>query len=267
LTNTARQVQVYNALGWLLPIFAHIPLVHGPDGAKLSKRHGAEGVDEYRAMGYLPAALRNYLMRLGWSHGDDEIFSTEQAIEWFDIDGIGKSPARFDFAKLADLNGHYLRQMSDHELLKRIDDVLPSVEDGAELKAKLAADGSVKLVRLLPALKERAKTLRELIDSARFLADERPLVLDTKAAQLLDPAAKKNLAALLPRLEAITDWRAITLEAEARTFAATMGAKLGNIAQPLRAALTGRSVSPPVFEVMAVLGPKETLARIKDQIQ
>jgi glutamyl-tRNA synthetase len=267
LTNTARQAQVYNALSWALPVFAHIPLVHGPDGAKLSKRHGAEGVDEYRAMGYLPAALRNYLMRLGWSHGDDEIISTEQAIDWFDIDGIGKSPARFDFAKLADLNGHYLRQMSDHALLKRIDDVLPSVEDGAELKAKLAAGGSVKLARLLPALKERAKTLRELIDGARFLVEGRPLVLDSKAGQLLDAAAKKNVAALLPRLEAITDWRAIVLEAEVRAFAATIGARLGSIAQPLRAALTGRSVSPPVFEVMAVLGPKETLARIKDQIQ
>jgi glutamyl-tRNA synthetase len=267
LTNAARQVQVYNALGWTLPIFAHIPLVHGPDGAKLSKRHGAEGVDDYRAMGYLPAALRNYLMRLGWSHGDDEFFSTEQAIEWFDIDGIGKSPARFDFAKLADLNGHYLRQMDDHELLKRIDDVLPSLEDGAGLKAKLVAGGSVKLASLLPALKERAKTLRELIDAARFLVDERPLVLDTKAAQLLDAAAKMNLAALLPRLEAITDWRAVVLEAEVRAFAAAIDRKLGSIAQPLRAALTGRSVSPPVFEVMAVLGPRESLARIKDQIQ
>ena len=267
LTNAARQTQIYNAMGWDVPVFAHVPLIHGPDGAKLSKRHGALGVEAYRAMGYLPAALRNYLVRLGWSHGDDEIFSTEQMIEWFDLDAIGRSPARFDFAKLEDLNGHYIRRASDDQLMRRIKAVVPELENGRRLEAKLAKAGWDRLALALPGLKERAKTLKELIAGAGFLTAERPLALDDKAKGLLDGAARQNLAALLQRLEAVPDWQAAALEAEVRGFAEARGAKLGKIAQPLRAALTGTSVSPPVFDVMAVLGREEALARIRDQAQ
>ena len=264
LTNAARQTQIYHAMGWDVPVFAHVPLIHGPDGAKLSKRHGALGVEAYRAMGYLPAALRNYLVRLGWSHGNDEIFSTEQMIEWFDLDGIGRSPARFDFAKLEDLNGHYIRNTPDEELLARIRQALPEFENGAQLEEKFAAVGWEKLAAAIPSLKARAKTLKELVDGAGYLIAERPLSFDEKASKLLTSEAKASLGRLLPRLEA-TDWNATALEAEVRSFAEAEGLKLGGIAQPLRAALTGRTVSPPVFDVMAVLGREETLARLRDQ--
>jgi len=267
LTNAARQTQIYNAMGWDVPVFAHVPLIHGPDGAKLSKRHGALGVEVYRAMGYLPAALRNYLVRLGWSHGDDEIFSAEQMIDWFDLDGIGRSPARFDFARLEDLNGHYIRTASDDELMRQIKALVPELDNSHVLEAKLAKAGWDRLARALPGLKERAKTLKELIDGAGFLTAERPLTLDDKAKRLLDGPARQNLLALLARLEATTDWQAAKLEAEVRGFAQARSVKLGQIAQPLRAALTGKSVSPPVFDVMAVLGREETLARIRDQVQ
>ena len=265
LTNAARQVQIYQAMGWDAPIFAHVPLIHGPDGAKLSKRHGALGVEAYRAMGYLPVALRNYLVRLGWSHGDDEIMSTEQLIEWFDLDGIGKSAARFDFVKLADLNGHYIRRASDEELVRRLADILPEIEGGPELKAKLDAGGWEKFAAALPGLKDRAKTLKELADGAAYIFAARPLALDEKAEKLLDADGRKTLGSLLPRLETIADWQAPALEAEVRAVAEASGAKLGKVAQPLRAALTGKAVSPPVFDVMAVLGREETLARIRDQ--
>ena len=265
LTNTARQQQVYAALGWELPEFAHIPLVHGSDGAKLSKRHGAQGTDEYRAMGYLPAALRNYLVRLGWSHGDDEIFSTEQAIAWFDVKDVGKSPARFDFAKLADLNGHYIRKADDAELLAHIRAFLPHAQDGKALLAAVERAGWDKLAAALPGLKERAKTLPELVDGARFLLVDRPIALDDKATGLLDAAGRALLKDLHARLAGAPAWTAAALEAEVRTFAEATGAKLGKVAQPLRAALTGRAVSPPVFDVMAVLGREESLARIADQ--
>ena len=264
LTNAARQTQIYNAMSWDLPVFAHVPLIHGPDGAKLSKRHGALGVEAYRAMGYLPAALRNYLVRLGWSHGDDEIFTTEQMIDWFDLGGVGRSPARFDFAKLEDLNGHYIRNTPDDELLTRIRQALPEMEDGAELESRFAAAGWHKLAAALPGLKPRAKTLKEVVDGAGFLIATRPLALDDKAAKLLTDSARALLAKLLPRLES-AEWRADALEAEVRSFAEAEGLKLGGIAQPLRAALTGRSVSPPVFDVLAVLGREEALARIRDQ--
>jgi glutamyl-tRNA synthetase len=264
LTNAARQTQIYNAMGWDVPVFAHVPLIHGPDGAKLSKRHGALGVEAYRAMGYLPAALRNYLVRLGWSHGNDEIFSTEQMIEWFDLDGIGRSPARFDFAKLEDLNGHYIRTTPDDELLARIRQTLPEFENGVELERRFAAVGWEKFAAALPSLKARAKTLKELVDGASYLIADRPLSLDDKAAKLLTSEAKAALGRLLPRLEA-ADWNAAALESEVRAFAEAEGLKLGGIAQPLRAALTGRAVSPPIFDVMAVLGRDETLARLRDQ--
>ena len=174
LTNAARQTQIYKALGWETPIFAHVPLIHGPDGAKLSKRHGALGVDAYRAMGYLPAALRNYLVRLGWSHGDDEIMSTEDMVGWFDLDAIGRSAARFDFAKLENLNGHYLRATPDAEIMQRLKALVPELPNGGELAAKIDAEGWRKLERALPGLKERAKTLVELLDSADYLFAKRP---------------------------------------------------------------------------------------------
>jgi glutamyl-tRNA synthetase len=267
LTNAARQAQIYRAMGWALPVFAHVPLIHGPDGAKLSKRHGALGVEAYRAMGYLPAALRNYLVRLGWSHGDDEIISTEQMVAWFDLDAIGRSPARFDVAKLEDLNGHYIRHTSDDELVGRIAQLLDWIEDGPALRDELEANGGqgwARLKRAMPGLKKRAKTLRELLDNASFLLASRPLALDEKARQLLDADAIRTLGELLPRLERVADWDASAIEAEVRGFAEASGTKLGRVAQPLRAALTGRTISPPVFDVMAVLGREEALARIGD---
>jgi len=265
LTNAARQMHIYAAMAWEAPIFAHVPLIHGPDGAKLSKRHGALGVEAYKEMGYLPAALRNYLVRLGWSHGDDEIMSTSQMIDWFDLPGIGRSPARFDFAKLEDLNGHYIRAASDLELMHRLEDLLPFVADGTQILERLDADMHAKLLAAMPGLKERAKTLRELLEGARFLFAERPIALDDKAAALLDAPAREKLAALLPKLEAAEPWQALQLEGIVRTYAEAAGAKLGKVAQPLRAALTGKTVSPPVFDVMAVLGRDEALARIRDQ--
>ncbi len=265
LTNAARQVQIYKAMGWDVPGMAHIPLIHGADGAKLSKRHGALGVEAYRAMGYLPAGLRNYLARLGWSHGDDEIFSTEQIIAWFDIADINKAPARLDFAKLNDVNAHYIRQSSEADLMRRLRAFLPEAEGGPELISRFAAVGWDKLEAALPSLKARAKTLKELVDGAGWLIAERPLVLEDKAAKALDAGARALLARLLPRLEAAPDWQASTLEGLVRAFGEGEGAKLGAVAQPLRAALTGKAVSPPVFDVMAALGREEALARIREQ--
>jgi glutamyl-tRNA synthetase len=265
LTNAARQSQIYKALGWATPVFAHVPLIHGPDGAKLSKRHGALGVEAYRAMGYLPAALRNYLVRLGWSHGDDEIMSTEQMIQWFDLPAIGRSAARFDFAKLENLNGHYLRAAPDTEIVRRLQALVPELPDGAELAARIDAEGWRRLERAMPGLKERAKTLVELLDNAAFLFARRPLPLDSQAAKLLDDAGRQALAALLPRLEAAEPWKPETLEAAVRAAADEAGLKLGKLAQPLRAALTGRATSPGIFDVLDVLGRAETLARIRDQ--
>ena len=265
LTNAARQVQIYKAMGWDVPVFAHVPLIHGPDGAKLSKRHGALGIEAYRAMGYLPAGLRNYLVRLGWSHGDAEIFSTEQAIEWFDIGDINKSPGRLDFAKLADVNGHYIRQASDTDLIRQVRELLPHLDNGTEIAAKFEKVGWDRLAAALPTLKERAKTLLDLIEGAAYLTAQRPIALDDKAAKLLDTEARATLAKALPQLEATTDWKVPALEAAIRAFAEATGQKLGKVAQPLRAALTGRAVSPPVFDVMAVLGREEALARIRDQ--
>ncbi len=265
LTNAARQSQIYSAMDWAAPIFAHVPLIHGPDGAKLSKRHGALGVEAYKEMGYLPAALRNYLVRLGWSHGNDEIMSTSQMVDWFDLSGIGRSAARFDFAKLEDLNGHYIRAAPDLELMQRLEDLLPFVANGAEILSRLDADTRAKLLAAIPSLKERAKTLRELLDGAGYLFAERPIALDDKAEKLLDPEARKTLGVLLPKLEAAAHWQAPQLEEIVRAYAEASGAKLGKVAQPLRAALTGKAVSPPVFDVMAVLGRDEALARIRDQ--
>jgi glutamyl-tRNA synthetase len=265
LTNAARQKQIYDALGWETPVMAHIPLIHGPDGSKLSKRHGALGVDAYRAMGFLPAAVRNYLVRLGWSRGDQEIFSTEEMIAAFDLPQIGRSPARFDFAKLESLNGHYLRAASDRELLAAIEGLLPHIANGAELAAKLDAALKEKLIVAMPGLKERAKTLIELIDQARYLYAERPLSLDDKARSLLTPNARLMLGELGGALVDVDPWTAATTEAAIRSFAERRTLKLGAVAQPLRAALTGRTTSPGIFDVLAVLGKTECLARIADQ--
>jgi len=265
LTNAARQTQIFKALGWETPIYAHVPLIHGPDGAKLSKRHGALGVEAYREMGYLPAALRNYLVRLGWSHGDAEIISTEEMIAWFDLDAIGRSAARFDFAKLENLNGHYLRAMADAEIIDQLKALIPDLPDGGALAARIGDDGWHKLERAMPGLKERAKTLIELIDSAGYLFAERPLEVDDKAEKQLDEAGRETLAALLPELKEVEPWTPEALEACVRGFAEATDRKLGKVAQPLRAALTGRATSPGIFDVLEVLGREEALGRIADQ--
>jgi glutamyl-tRNA synthetase len=265
LTNAARQSQIYKALGWDTPVFAHVPLIHGPDGAKLSKRHGALGVDAYRAMGYLPTALRNYLVRLGWSHGDHEIMSTDEMIEWFDLDAVGRSAARFDFVKLENLNGHYLRETPDAEIVDRLKALVPELPDGAALAARIGPEGWQKLERAMPGLKERAKTLRELLDSAAYLFAKRPLALDEQAAKLLDGPGRDTIAQLVPRLEAVESWTMKAIEASVRSFADETGRKLGKVAQPLRAALTGKSTSPGIFDVLEVLGREESLARLRDQ--
>jgi glutamyl-tRNA synthetase len=257
LNNAFRQTQIYRALGWPVPEFAHVPLIHGPDGAKLSKRHGALGVDAYRDMGYLPEALRNYLLRLGWSHGDEEIISTAQAIEWFDLGAIGRAPARFDFAKLGNLNGHYLRLIDDARLATL---VAPFVERA--LERALSEPELKRLEAGMPGLKPRAKTLVELAEIAHFYVAHRPIPIDDKAKALLAPA-KQLLGELAANLRDVA-WNAPALEAAVRGFAETRGLKLGAAAQPLRAALTGSSASPPIFEVMEVLGRDETSARLAD---
>jgi glutamyl-tRNA synthetase len=265
LTNAARQAQIYMAMDWEVPVFGHVPLIHGPDGAKMSKRHGALGVDAYRAMGYLPAAMRNYLVRLGWSHGNDEIFSTEQMIEWFGLDALGRSPARFDFAKLENLNGHYIRQTSDADLLEYLRNLLPHLPQEKKFAAGLSPEQWKKLELALPGLKERAKTLVELLDSAAYLFAARPLAMDEKAAKVLTEPARGHLAGLAESYAALSEWTAPALEAATREYAQKTGIKLGDAAQPLRAALTGRSVSPGIFDVLFVLGRDEALARLVDQ--
>ncbi|MGB2585413.1 MAG: glutamate--tRNA ligase [Pseudolabrys sp.] len=265
LNNAARQTQIYHALGWKVPVMAHIPLIHGPDGSKLSKRHGALGVDAYRAMGYLPAAMRNYLVRLGWSHGDQEIFSAEEMIAAFDLPQIGRSPARFDFTKLESLNGHYIRASDDADLIAAMEQLLPHIAGGQELTSKMTPVLRAKLLAAMPGLKERAKTLVELFEASRFLWTSRPIDIADQAKALLTGEAKTLIAALLPELEAVPDWNAATVEAIVRPYAERAGLKLGAVAQPLRAALTGRATSPPIFDVLAVLGREESLARLRDQ--
>jgi len=267
LTNAARQQVIYDALGWEIPVMAHIPLIHGADGAKLSKRHGALGVDAYRAMGYLPAALRNYLVRLGWSHGDDEVMALDDMIRWFEIEDVNRGAARFDFQKLEALNGIYMRRMDDAELTKAFLDTLPYLENGQPILTALTDTTRAQLLAAMPGLKERAKTLVELADGAGFLFAKRPLPMEEKAAALLGEKPRTVLAGALEALRAVGDpWDAHATEAAIRDFATAQGLKLGAVAQPLRAALTGRTTSPGVFDVLAVLGREESLARIGDQI-
>ncbi len=266
LTNAARQTQIYLAMGWAVPSMTHVPLIHGPDGAKLSKRHGALGVEAYRAMGYLPAALRNYLARLGWSHGDDEIFSTEELVKWFDLGGIGKSASRFDFAKLENLNGHYIRHTPNAELLALFIAFLPHVENGPAMLAKIDSAMNAKILKALPGLKDRAKTLVELMNNMGYLFAVRPLNMDDKAKALLSDEGKAAAKTLIELLTPITDWTAHTLETAVKAHAEATAMKLGKLAQPLRAALTGTSTSPPIFDVLEVLGRAESLGRISDQL-
>jgi glutamyl-tRNA synthetase len=266
LTNAARQIQIYRALGWDVPRMGHIPLIHGPDGAKLSKRHGALGVEAYREMGYMPAAVRNYLVRLGWSHKDQEIFSTEEMVAAFDLSSVGRSPSRFDFDRLENLNGHYMRATPDDELITLFQASLPYIPGGLAAKAKLDAGLWDAFRVMLPAMKERSKNFIELLENASFLLVDRPLPLDQKADQALGAEGTRDrLKRLTERLSALPNWGAAEAEAEVRAFAETEGVKLGQAAQPLRAALTGKMVSPPIFEVLGILGRDESLARLRDQ--
>ena len=255
LNNAFRQLAIIRAMGWPEPTYAHVPLIHGPDGAKLSKRHGALGVDSYRdELGYLPEAVGNYLLRLGWGHGDDEIISREQAIEWFDLDHVGRSPSRFDFKKLENLNGHYMREADDGGLS---DLILPRLPAGSDRDL---------LIRAMPELKARAHTLLELADNAAFLFAKRPIAPDAAASALLTRESLDALKQAHEALAALAKWDAGSVEATIRDVAESAGLKLGKLAQPLRAALTGRTTSPGIFDVLVLLGRDESLGRIADRI-
>ncbi len=258
LNNAARQLQLIEAMGAAIPAYGHLPLINGPDGAKLSKRHGALAVEAYRDMGYLPETMRNYLLRLGWSHGDDEIISTTQAIAWFNLESIGKSAARMDFKKLDNLNGHYIRETPDAILVAEITGFLAR-ETPPRI---LSMTARTRLQSAMPSLKERAKTLVELVAGAEFLFTDGPRTLDEAAAKLLSPEGRATVAAVLPTLQD-TNWTAAELENAARAYAESAGLKLGQVAQPLRAALTGKASSPPLFEMLALLGREESLARLR----
>ena len=260
LTNAFRQLQIIHALGWEPPVYAHIPLIHGPDGKKLSKRHGALSVSAYREMGYLPEALRNYLLRLGWGHGDTEIISTEEAIRLFSLEGIGRGPARFDFKKLANFNGNYIRAADDARLVR---DSRPLVEKA--LGRPLAEAELARFAEAMPSLKARVKTLVELAEASLFLFKSRPLILSEAAEGFLDASARTLLEEIAACLESVEPWDTSHLEEAIKGFVGERGLKLGMIAQPMRAALTGSTVSPGIFDVLAVLGREESLARLRDQ--
>jgi len=262
LNNAFRQLALIRAMEWEEPVYAHIPLIHGADGAKLSKRHGALGVDAYRdELGFLPEAVNNYLLRLGWGHGDDEIISRDQAVEWFDLGGVGRSPSRFDFKKLENLNGHYMREADDARLA---DLIAPGV--AAEAGREFGSPDRELLLRSIPLLKVRAKDLNELRDGASFLFRTRPLDMDEKAASLLDEPGKALLAQTREALAAADHWTAPALEAAVRSVAERGGIGLGKVAQPLRAALTGRTTSPGIFDVLVLLGREESLGRLDDRL-
>ncbi len=267
LTNAARQTVIYKAMGWDVPSMSHIPLIHGADGAKLSKRHGALGIEAYREMGYLPAALLNYLARLGWSHGDDEIMAIEDMISWFDIHDINKGAARFDFDKLGSINGHYIRHTDNAVLTETLIKSLPYLPNGKPILERLNDGNRAQLLSAMPGLKDRAKTLVELAEGAMYLFTQRPLGVHEKAALLLDEAGRAILADVHPILSGVSDWKVLPLDEAVRVYAEGKGLKLGKVAQPLRAALTGRSTSPGVFDVLEVLGREESLARIQDQMK
>ncbi|MGE4303524.1 MAG: glutamate--tRNA ligase [Novosphingobium sp.] len=254
LNNAFRQLVILKGMGWDIPEYAHVPLIHGADGAKMSKRHGALGVDTYRDdLGVLPEALFNYLLRLGWGHGDEEIIDRDQAVEWFDIAHVGKSPSRFDVAKLQNLNGHYLREADDARLAALI---LPLVKGDADLEL---------LTRAMPVLKVRAKDLNDLAEGSAFLFAKRPLEMTEKAQGLLTDEARARLAAIHERLSGESDWTLEGLEANLKAMAGELELGLGKLAQPLRAALTGQTTSPGIFDVLVLLGREESLARIGAQ--
>ena len=230
LTNAARQKQIYDALGWTLPSMSHIPLIHGPDGSKLSKRHGALGVEAYRAMGYVPDALRNYLVRLGWAHGDQEIFSTQDMLATFDLPAIARAAARFDFAKLENLNGPYIRHSDDQSLVTMAEDVMKFIPGAERTLAKLNDITRAQLLRAMPGLKERAKTMVELIDNAAFIFADRPLPLEPKADAMMTDDTRALIGELRTALQAVTDWNAAGTEAAMRDYADANGLKLGNVA-------------------------------------
>jgi glutamyl-tRNA synthetase len=258
LTNTFRQVQIYKAMGWDVPVYGHLPMILGPDGAKLSKRHGAPAVSDYRERGYLPEAVCNYLLRLCWSHGDDEIIPREKAIEWFDLDGVGKSPARFDFAKLGNLNAHYIKETLDADVAK-----LAAPFVAKSLGRDLTAPEIDLLARAMPDLKPRAQTLVDIADMAKFYFHQGAFTFDDKALKVLTPEAKEHLKTLAQRMEGLIDFTGEGVEAMFRDYAEEKTLKLGAVAQPLRVALSGSTVSPPVFAVAGLLGKEETLKRVK----
>ncbi|MCQ0970054.1 glutamate--tRNA ligase [Paracoccus sp. TK19116] len=259
LTNTARQIQVYQAMDWPLPSFAHIPLIHGEDGKKLSKRHGAVGLHEFAALGYPPEAMRNYLARLGWSHGDDELFDDAQARDWFDLSGVGRAPARLDFKKLEHVSSHHIGGMDSNRLMAALDDFLQA--SGQPVLSDLQRD---RIVASSEVLREKAKTLPQLLDQARFAMIERPVEVDEKALKALDPAGLDMLGTLTAAVQNVS-WSREELEASAQAVASDKGVGLGKIAAPLRAALAGRTSTPSVFDMMMALGRDETLARLRDQ--
>ena len=263
LTNAARQIVIYNAMGWTVPEMAHIPLIHGPDGAKLSKRHGALGVEAYRQMGYLPEAVRNYLARLGWSHGDDEIFSTQQMIEWFSLEGLNKGAARFDFVKLENINGHYIREAAPDYLYGVM--LATAAEVGREVDVAGLIANKDTVLSALPELQPRAKTVLELIDLAQFIYAVRPLIIDAAASAHLTVDTRAVLKDMAEVLRGLNEWSVPAIDGAMRELAEARGLKLGKLAQPLRAALTGRTVSPGIFEVMVLIGRDESMARLEDQ--
>jgi glutamyl-tRNA synthetase len=267
LTNAARQTIIYQGMDWDVPVMAHLPLIHGADGAKLSKRHGALGVEAYREMGYLPAGLLNYLAKLGWNHGEDEIMTIAQMIEWFDTKDVNKGAARFDFVNLADVNGHHMRNADPAWLTDVLLETIPFLSNHASVAQLAAPEKRAQLAHAMPGLQLRAKTLVELADSALYLVAKRPLALDEKAAALLNEEGVEMLRSVAPLFKAASDWTAAGLDAIVRQLAEEKTLKLGKIAQPLRAALTGRSTSPGVFDVLEVLGREESLSRIDDQIK
>ncbi len=258
LNNAARQTMVYQAMGWDVPVWAHIPLIHGPDGKKLSKRHGATGVEEYQAMGYPAAGMRNYLTRLGWAHLDAELFTSEQAMTMFDLSGIGRSPARLDFKKLENTCGHHIATGDNAALLHEIVAYLVAADRPA-----LSAGQQAGLLRAMDCVKERAKTFPELLDKAHFVLTSRPVVQDDAAAKMLDPVSRGILAELTPRLQTAS-WTKEVLEPILTDMAAAHGIGFGKLAGPLRAALAGRTVTPSVYDMMLVIGQDETIARLKD---
>ncbi|WP_136442271.1 glutamate--tRNA ligase [Pacificoceanicola onchidii] len=256
LNNAARQMGIYIAMGWDLPVYAHIPLIHGPDGKKMSKRHGATGVEDYQTLGYPAAGMRNYLARLGWSHGDDEFFTDDQAKEWFNLEGIGKSPARFDFKKLDNICGQHIAAAEDAALLQELEEFRAA--KGEDALTVSQRDG---LSRGMYCLKERAKNFPELLEKAHFVMTERPIEVEEKAAKHLDPVSRGILDTLTPHLQNAS-WSREELEAVMNRFAEDQGTKFGKLAGPLRAALAGRAATPSVFDMMLVLGREESLARI-----